>query len=1540
MFTFRKWFLEKGLCRAAKTPRRKPINSKVRLESLEERVNPAPTVVTDLLDFAPGSTALITANNFKVGSEVVFQVSHMISAGVDGIWGTPDDVVDTEKNAMSSDHQPWAVTDGVWWRVNAGADNIEGTSDDVIAGDLDKCENGSIETSWFVNPDDSVGATFALTATGLDPDSVKITAMSMFTDAIKTDFRGWENIESAGVDWANGGINAGQGLYLEGDYIPHAVNFSGLTVGSDYTFNISFNYFQASSNSGGFVDIGTYNQSVAPTLVFPVGSGSPLSDATTMPDSGGVFYISTYGGTIDADVTNVTQSLAISTTEKQSTVTFKALDTSATFYYGLRLAVPGEVLVPAGVTPNTNPTNGADGFTGLSLQSSVKNGPDGPAIGGGGNVQVAPGAVVQGSISGVKWSDLNGNGIKESNEPGLAGWTIQIYKDADGDEVFGVGDTLINSTTTADGKTDANKDGKIDANDLGYYNFAALRGTYFVREVQQVGWTQTFPNNNIHGPLNINETTPQYVNQNFGNMRDKPTIDITKEHTGIVNEGTIDQVLVYTFTVTNTSAVTTGSETITSLTDTILGDLFAAFKAANGGSAVIAAGATVSFTVNYTAPVANAFVSIANIVTVVGNDDQGNFVTDSASDIEFYKDLQPAITIVKTPDPTSVLEGGIGNQMVTYTYLLTNTSMAGAFDPLSNINVSDTDGVPVYVSGDDGDNLLEKGETWIYTLTVAMPIQDAFTVHENTVTATGKDDEANPATGMATAKVTYTDYVPTSIKINKSHTGTIYEGTGDQTLVYTYTVFDDETVPTDPIKVTLLVDDIIGDILSYFIAANGNSDILQPGGSVTFDVAYTPVPVANAKVELTNVVLVVGEDNEGNVTTDSATDTAVYLDLLPAIDIMKSHSGTINEGTSDQVLVYSFTVSNMSTASTDPVTVSSLSDTVLGDLFDAFKAANGDSAVIPFGGSVTFTVDYTAPVANAGVVIANTVVVIGQDDEQNPVEDSASDEVAYQDVKPMIDIMKSHTGTINEGESGQVLTYSFTVTNTSTATTDPVTVSSLSDTVLGDLLGAFKAANGGSAVLPFGGSVTFTVDYTAPVANAGVVIANTVVVIGQDDEQNPVEDSASDEVAYQDVKPMIDIMKSHTGTINEGTSDQVLTYSFTVMNMSTATTDPLTVSSLSDSVLGNLLPAFLAANGDSAVIPFGGSVTFTVDYTAPVANAGVVIANTVTVIGQDDEQNLIEDSASDAETYKNLNPSITVTKTPDKTEVVLGSTVTYTYYLTNTSIAGAFDPLSGITLVDTDGAPSYVSGDSNINSILEVGETWKYVLTYTTTSYGVHNNTVTASGKDDENISTVGYASAAINVTGQQANGKTLGYYSNKNGQKDLTGSPKGTTLLSSIYNNLFAPNTGLLAKDSVYSVLVDGSGNYKPLSFFSSYANVRSYLLGANATNMAYMLSVQLLTTEFNIQFGRISALKSILASAVAMPMASQNSLSNNNGANSWMQVSYSGVANIQTILDAAIASLKASPNTISSGPDRVYQEGLKCLLDAMNNNQSIFLP
>ena len=113
-----------------------------------------------------------------------------------------------------------------------------------------------------------------------------------------------------------------------------------------------------------------------------------------------------------------------------------------------------------------------------------------------------------------------------------------------------------------------------------------------------------------------------------------------------------------------------------------------------------------------------------------------------------------------------------------------------------------------------------------------------------------------------------------------------------------------------------------------------------------------------------------GTDDENTATnTASASDSATYQNLTPSIAVTKSHTGTLNEGTAGQVLVYSFTVSNTSAASTDPVTVTALSDTVLGNLLPAFTTANGGSATLAAGASRTFTVNYTAPVANAGAVI-------------------------------------------------------------------------------------------------------------------------------------------------------------------------------------------------------------------------------------------------------------------------------------------------------------------------------------------------------------------------------------------------------------------------------------------------------------------------------------------------------------------------------------------------------------------------------------------
>ena len=81
-----------------------------------------------------------------------------------------------------------------------------------------------------------------------------------------------------------------------------------------------------------------------------------------------------------------------------------------------------------------------------------------------------------GSIAGLKWNDLDGDGIRDANEPGLSNWTIYI---------------------------DQNRNGRLDGGERstqtdaqGRYLFSNVApGEYYVSEIVQPGWRQTFPGN-------------------------------------------------------------------------------------------------------------------------------------------------------------------------------------------------------------------------------------------------------------------------------------------------------------------------------------------------------------------------------------------------------------------------------------------------------------------------------------------------------------------------------------------------------------------------------------------------------------------------------------------------------------------------------------------------------------------------------------------------------------------------------------------------------------------------------------------------------------------------------------------------------------------------------------------------------------------------------------------------------------------------------------------------------------------------------------
>ncbi len=103
-----------------------------------------------------------------------------------------------------------------------------------------------------------------------------------------------------------------------------------------------------------------------------------------------------------------------------------------------------------------------------------------------------------GAICGVKFNDLNGNGVRDTGEPTMAGWTIQL--------VDGANNVVATVVTGADGT----------------YCFKQLKpGSYTVSEVNQPGWVQTAPA--FPGTWSVLVGSGQVLTDiSFGNRKPKP----------------------------------------------------------------------------------------------------------------------------------------------------------------------------------------------------------------------------------------------------------------------------------------------------------------------------------------------------------------------------------------------------------------------------------------------------------------------------------------------------------------------------------------------------------------------------------------------------------------------------------------------------------------------------------------------------------------------------------------------------------------------------------------------------------------------------------------------------------------------------------------------------------------------------------------------------------------------------------------------------------------------------------------------------------
>jgi hypothetical protein len=147
------------------------------------------------------------------------------------------------------------------------------------------------------------------------------------------------------------------------------------------------------------------------------------------------------------------------------------------------------------------------------------------------------------------------------------------------------------------------------------------------------------------------------------------------------------------------------------------------------------------------------------------------------------------------------------------------------------------------------------------------------------------------------------------------------------------------------------------------------------------------------------------------------------------------------------------------------------------------------------------------------------------------------------------------------------------------------------------------------------------------------------------------------------------------------------------------------------------------------------------------------------------------------------------------------------------------------------------------------------------------------------------------------------GFWTNKNGQ--------------ALFNTNSAGALALL--DGLNLVNANGTA-FNP----TTYAQFKTWLGSASATNMAYMLSAQLASMELNVFFGKVGGTSLIYAPGTTSANAN-------------------GFATVNAVMSEANTDLGAFPNTTSGTPgatDRAHQSALESALDNANNDTTFVQP
>lgn len=787
--------------------------------------------------------------------------------------------------------------------------------------------------------------------------------------------------------------------------------------------------------------------------------------------------------------------------------------------------------------------------------------------------------------------------------------------------------------------------------------------------------------------------------------------------------GAVGDEIVYTFTVTNNTAVTLSN---VGVADALVNSAASSVAPAatctaltspaatcSGATTTLAAGQSATFTATYVTTQADLdHGSISDLGTASATPPTGPALSNSSSVVTVSATQNPALTLVKSADPGTV--DTVGDE-VEYTFTVTNSGNV----TLRNLAIDEQSfsgsGALSAITCPTG--ALAPGAE--VTCTATYPVTQADLTAgsiTNTATATATTPSgASVASTDSTATVDVDQVASLALVKSATPSGADAYNAG-QVISYSFVVSNTGNIPVTGIAVNEVAFTGSGPLSAITCPATA----LNPAQQFTCTASYTLTQDDVDSGSLQNTANASGTSAAGPVASN---DSSVITPQTPVSRLtLTKTADTAFVNAADAVVSYSFAVRNTGNVTIHDVDVEETDFTGTG----AAPVISCPSDVLTPGQQIECTASYTVtqPDMNAGSVV-NTARAVGVDPTDADVASTSSTWTVTANQSPALSVLKT-ADIASYAEDGTAVEFAFRVVNTGNVTLTGVGIAE----------GAFTGSGAlGSIDCPTdelepGDSVTCHADYETTLAdvNRGS-IDNTATAYGFAPGAVDATASTASTVSIPAVQsPELDLVKSVTPTSVDAAGDTV-TYEFLVTNSGNVTLTQLAITETDFSGTG-AIGAVTCPGG--ALLP-GAERTCVVTYQVTQEDVDAGVVDNTAVATASAGATPVESSPSSVSLEIERTPALSLVKSAEPAapaDFHAGETITYTFVITNTGNVTITD--AGVVEGDFTGTGTLPAPTCESTAPLAPGDQLTCTTTYTVTQEDIDAasvvNTATATG--------------------------------------------------------------------------------------------------------------------------------------------------------------------------------------------------------------------